>query len=315
MTKNMIINILPEISDLSFGNVDFYECLQKNTMQYRVLRILGSKENNWLKPLYDDFVNGKARGETKGAYVARLTSQMDESKKEAVSKCGVLDFEILANVFDAVERERKHDFSVSAPSKEMECLSNKAEFACVIIDRVAKEISFDKKTREEYIKANSVGKKAIIMAKLKTVNTCLEDKNERVQGLNRWMPYYMLNADKIIENASISLLSDDKDNTILAQMSNSFSELVEKDKKWLEVSKGLDGDVVNYDGESEIAQSVTPNNEEKTEIKTKKFGDLYPREMSQKQISKILQPFNITAGIKFLNQLLDAFQQLEVSMN
>lgn len=301
---------MPEMLDVTYGNMDFCETLQKNAMQNRVLRILGSKENNWLKPLYNEFVNGKARGETRGEYVARLSSKMDNS-----IKCGVLDFESLANVFDVVERERKHDFSISAPSKEMEEVSTKAEFACVIIDRVAKEISFDEDLRREYLNANNVGKKAIIMAKLKTINTAFDDKNEKVQSLNRWMPYYMLKADKAIAETSQSLLDEDKNNETLAQMTSSFMELVEKDERWFEASKGLGEDEVDYGEETKITPNMAPSAKEKVSPKTKKFGDLYPREMTQKQIAKRLQPFNIAAGIKFFNQLLDAFQELEVTMD
>lgn len=315
MTKNNIINILPEILELSYGNMKFGETLQKNVMQYRALRILASKENNWLMPLYKDFVNGKARGETRGEYVSRLLSKASATDKVHLSQSGVLDFESLSYVFDAVERGRKHDFSISAPSKEMEEISTKAEFACVIIDRVSKEISFDEELRREYLNANSAGKNAIIMAKLKTIDLALNDKNEKVQSLNRWMPYYMMKADKEIKSATDDLLSDDKNNEVLAQMSASFEELVEKDIKWLEASKGLDSKDVDYEMDSNDVQNKAPKEMEKSGSKTKKFGDLYPREMTQKQISKRLQPFNIAAGIKFFNQLLDAFQELEVSMD
>lgn len=301
---------MPEMLGVTYGNMDFCETLQKNAMQNRVLRILGSKENNWLKPLYNEFVNGKARGETRGEYVARLSSKIDNS-----IKCGVLDFESLANVFDVVERERKHDFSISAPSKEMEEVSTKAEFACVIIDRVAKEISFDEDLRREYLNANNVGKKAIIMAKLKTINTAFDNKGEKVQSLNRWMPYYMLKADKTIAEASQSLLDEDKNNETLAQMTSSFMELVEKDERWFEASKGLVEDEVDYGEETKTTPNMASSTNEKASPKLKKFGDLYPREMTQKQIAKRLQPFNIAAGIKFFNQLLDAFQELEVTMD
>lgn len=315
MTKNKIINILPEILDISYGNMDFGECLQQSAMQNRALRILGSKENNWLKPLYDDFVSGKARGETRGEFVSRLSLQMDMAKGDTVSKCGVLDFESLANVFDVVERERKHDFSISAPSKEMENISDKAEFMCVIIDRIAKEISLDANLKREYLNANSVGKKAIIMAKLKSVNTCLGEKSERVQSLNRWMPYYVMSADKAIKDVTGELLDEDKDNKTLAQMYGSFEEMVEKDEKWFEASKNQSDYVVDFEDKPESTKEETSTAEESNKKTTKKFGDLYPRGLTQKQIAKRLQPFNIAAGIKFLNQLLDAFQELEVTMN
>lgn len=302
MKENEIIDILPEMMEINYNGVDFNEILMKSAIQSRIIRILGSKENNWLKPLFEIYKNESAEERVNFANRIRKVAKdggidnVDETLK------GVLDLDILINVFNAIDRIKDDkDLSIPAPTKELKDITDNAETVCVMIDKVARAISANPILRGSYSSGSSSVRDIILRAELQSLDKDGKltsfDKSERVQSLNRWLPYYTLNADNALLD---TFAKSDRNNEVESQIVDSMREVVEKDEKWFEQSQKKNEndaeDMLNDEKEPELVR----------------FGDVFPRATPQSKISKMLQPYNIKVGIKFLNQIIDAFNDVLV---
>lgn len=299
MKKNEIINILPDVLDLEYSGTNFNEALKKSTIQSRILRILSSKENNWLKPLFDMYKSENDRS----AFLQKMENVARKQGVDLKVLNEILDVDILLNVFDAIDRIKDdEDLSIPAPTRELKSVTDNAENVCVMIDSVAREISNDGKLREGYISGTEPLRKIVIDAELNKLDRenrlVSNDKEKRVESLNRWLPYYSYNADSAVLKA---LTSIDEKNEFLSTVVASMTEVVEKDEKWLENSREQSYEV------DENAKHTS-----KEEEKLIEFGKVYPRATPQSKIAKELQPYNIKVGIKFLNAIIDAFNDVLV---
>ncbi len=300
MKKNEIVDILPEILDVEYAGMNFNEALRKSTIQSRIIRILGSKENNWMKPLFDMYKSVNDRN----VFLQKVNGMADKHGFELKSLNEILDINILMNVFDAIDRIKPdEDLSIPAPTKELKAVTDNAENVCVIIDKLAREISKDSDRREKYISSSEKARQLILHAELQSLEKqgklSTNDKNERVKSLNKWLPYYTLSADTALLN---KLSQIKEENELERKVIGSIEEIVEKDEKWLENSR-----------EQSYEETTKPTDEK--EEKLVKFGDVYPRPTPQSKISKMLQPYNIKVGIKFLNAIIDAFNDVLVREN
>lgn len=300
MKNNEIINVLPNMIDIEYDGINFNEALRKSATQSRILRILSSKENNWLKPLFDAYKSGNDRS----AFVQKLNDMADKHGVDInIALYGILDIDILLNVFDAIDRIKPdEDLSIPAPTKELKMVTDNAENVCVMVDSVAKEISFDRKMRGGYNTGTDHLKKIVVNAELKKLDSegrlITNDKGKRVESLNRWLPFYTYCADMAV----LETLSEiDEKSEFLSTVTESMKDVVEKDEKWFENSRKQP---------SEEGNVARPTFEE--EEKLIEFGKVYPRATPQSKIAKELQPYNIKVGIKFLNAIIDAFNDVLV---
>lgn len=298
-----MVNVLPNMLDIEYSGINFNEALRKSTIQSRILRILSSKEHNWLKPLFDVYKSENDRN----AFLQKINAVANSVGTDFdVALNGILDIDILMNVFDAIDRiKADEDLSIPAPTKELKSVTDNAESVCVMVDSVAKEISFDSRTRGGYISGTEPLRKIVVNAELKKLDKegrlITNDKVKRVESLNRWLPFYTYCADMAV----LETLSEiDEKSEFLSTVMESMKDVVEKDEKWFENSRkqpSEDGNVAR----------PTPEEEEKLI----EFGKVYPRATSQSKIAKDLQPYNIKVGIKFLNAIIDAFNDVLVREN
>lgn len=287
---------------MEYDGMNFGEVLMKSAIQSRIIRILSSKKNNWLKPLFDMYKSLNDRN----VFLQKVNGMADKHGVDLKALNEMLDINILMNVFDAIDRIKPdEDLSIPAPTKELKAVTDNAENVCVIIDRVAKEISKDDSMVTSYLSGSEKARQLILMAELQRLEKNGEflsnDKNKRVQSLNRWLPYYTINAD----TALLKKLSHVKDDSeFSAKLVGSIEEVVEKDEKWFACSQ----DDLILDEENEPTKATE-------EPKYVRFGDIYPRATPQSKIAKMLQPYNIKVGIKFLNEMIDAFNDVLVREN
>jgi len=113
-----------------------------------------------------------------------------------------------------------------------------------------------------------------------------------------------------------------KQGSFVNRFANSIAEVIKKDERRYLIDRGdlrrageaMVDVVVNPDSK---LTNMNPNiNANTTNVKDDdsliEFGKLYPRGIPQHQIAKMLQPYNIKAGLKFLDQIIDAFQHVMV---
>ncbi len=271
-----------------------------------MLEFLIGDENNSLSRLYDGYVNQNDDA------ITYYKSVMGEDFDPNVKLLGLFSVDVLCDTLDQMtgrgeyapntEKNQENNVEVNASQNtnvtntKAEIARDKARRAFFYMDVVINAIKADEKLYAEYVKGDSDTKDKIFREKYEQIKPTIKNPSEEQleKAEKKYLKTYQ--ADKI--SAIANEIGDKK---IPEEVTTILNKLAEQ--------YGL---VENVKDQTQNAPKE--GEKPKQEAGKKKFGDLYPRSPSAKAIAKKLQPFNIAAGIKFFNQLLDAFQKIEVKM-
>ncbi len=329
MTKKKeftLVDIMADTIGLQFNGVDFSDRFSSEAMQNRMFGVMHSKENNWAEGLYEVFLQQKSENPNLSAHDFLRNIKMGKDFDTALS--GIVNLETLGNVFDTFSEARGTgvvtSFLCSAKTKKV---AADADLAYFYMDQVSQLISRDESLRENYANMDTAGRQTMIMACLKSLKVKGALDNPTPKQLKvaqaRWRPVYRKSAD---EGVLLGMRDQGIDITdresFMYKFAASMSEVIRKDDTRLladrRVLRDLEEPMVDFDknpdkfsGDDEmdfVEREEKPRDENLIE-----FGKLYPREVPPYKIQKKLQPFNTKAALKFIDVLLDAFQNAQVA--
>ena len=312
--STVLPDVLGQSFDLEFENgLSFQEVINQDALQHRTKAFIQNPPNvvaDW----YEQFKEARKKHPQltgvdfiKGMQQSLLSNNPDAKLEDSLG--GFTNLETLANTFDLMTAKEADPNSKSegyAESPNAAAIRNRAGVLYYHIDMVSQAIAADPALMEEYDNGTPEDKKRIfgeVYSQLKADKKLDNPKPEAINDAGaRWRHYALLaneqrlwmdcsNTPECAENKTnndfMSVLSGimSKDNHMLEAVTQSFAEQGKP--------------IVDYD---ELEQQKDPV----------RFGDLYPREIPAFKIAKDLQPFNIKAGQKFLDQVINAFADVMV---
>lgn len=327
MTKKKeftLVDIMADTIGLQFNGVDFSERFSSEAMQNRMFGVMHSKENNWAEGLYEVFLQQKSENPNLSAHDFLRTIKMGENFDAALS--GIVNRETMGNVFDTFSETRGTgvvtSFLCSAKTKKV---VSDADLAYFYMDQVSQLISRDESLRENYANMDTAGRQTMIMACLKSLKAKgALDKPTPKQlkaAQARWRPVYRKSADEGVLLGMRDQGVDITDNeSFMYKFAASMSEVIRKDDtRFLSdrrVLRDMEESMVDFDRNPDkfsddeidfVEREAKPRDANLIE-----FGKLYPRGIPQYKIEKMLQPFNTKAGLKLLDTIMEAFNDVIV---
>ena len=328
MTKKKeftLVDIMADTIGLQFNGVNFSDRFSGEAMQNRMFGVMHSKENNWAEGLYEVFLQQKSENPNLSAHDFLRTIKMGPNFDAVLS--GIVNTETLGNVFDTFSETRGTSvvtsFLCSAKTKKVVA---DADLAYFYMDQVSQLISRDEGLRENYANMDAAGRQTMIMACLKSLKAKGALDNPTPKQLKvaqaRWRPVYRKSAD---EGVLLSMRDQGIDITdsesFMHKFAASMSEVIRKDDTRLmsdrKMLRDLEEPMVDYDRNpdrfsSDDEMDFVEREEKPRDANMIEYGKLCPRATPQYKIEKMLQPFNTKAGLKFLDQIISALQNVMV---
>lgn len=290
---------------MTFGDaIDTYS-------QEEMIKFLIGDQNNVVATLFDGYKNTNLDAKT---YVKQV---MGADFEQDAMLLGVLSMDTICDTFDQVAGRGDYSKTTEQNNKagensqsnttqgvnntkngtKADVARNRARLAFYYMDEVINAIKADEKLYAEYLEADGETKDKIFSEKYEQIKSNIQNPSEEKleKAEKKYLKTYQ--ADKIL--AIANELGDKKIPEGAVSLLNKLAE-----------KYGVLENIKEQNGNSATGEGENP----KAKTDKKKFGELYPRSPSAKAIAKKLQPFNIAAGIKFFNQLLDAFQKIDVKM-
>lgn len=325
----MLVDIMPETIGLQFDGIDFSQRFSSEAMQNRMFGVLHSKENNWAEGLYEVFLQEKSKNPNLSAHDF-LTSIKTGKDGRSFDKTlmGIVDLETMGNVFDTFAETRNTgivtSFLCSAKTKKV---AADADMAYFYMDQVSQMISSDESLRANYASMDTAGRQTMIMACFKSLKARGTLKKPTPQQLKaaqaRWRQIYRKSSDEAILCGMRDKGIDITDNeSFMYKFAASMAEIIRKDDTRLLADRKTLKDI----GEPLVDVDRTPDKfvgddkkdfgdreEKPRDPNLIEYGKLFPRATPQFKIEKMLQPFNTKVGLKFLDQIVQAFQNVLVA--
>lgn len=309
------VDMLPDVGPYSLGvalpnNMTFESAMEAYAMQDRAITML-EEGNNFIADLYDGF---KKSGKSAEEFIGAIEAQSGTNGLGSLA--GVCDINTLKNVFDYY-REKEAGSSKTPPTEVSirdtagtSAIYDNARRAYYYMDIVSNNIFTDPKLRETYEKGTEDERKQLFETTFENLkangllNTAPSEEQLK-DAEARWGHYYNIGSTEKLANE----MSGDVDNPNCQKILSVLAKNASKNEKLLET------ETARLEAEGKPVVEYAMEKEKQNEEKPKKliqFKELYPRGTPQFKISKELQPYNIKAGLKFLDQIMDAFNKVLV---
>lgn len=326
----MYVDIMADTIGLEFDGINFSGRFSREAMQNRMFGVMHSKDNNWAEGMYAAFLQQKSANPNLTAHDF-LTTISESSKKRGKSfdemLSGIVDLETMGNVFDTFAETQNSSiiasFLCSARTKKV---AEDADMAYFYMDQVSEMISKDEGLRANYASMDNAGRQTMIMACFKALKAKGAFKNPTPKKLKaaqaRWRQIYRKSSDEAV---LISMREKGMDITdsesFMHKFAASMAEVIKKDDTRLladrKTLRDLEEPMVDVERTPDRFTSDNGMEDEEPIRKERddnliEFGKLYPREIPPFKIEKMLQPFNVKAGLKFLDAIIEAFDNVLV---
>ncbi len=298
------------------------DVLSKDAMYDRVVSLIDIGDN-LIADMFNDF---KGRDITASEFIDMLKGQGADLTNGFY---GIADTEVFAHVFDYCklrdaekEKDPKAEVSMEEKCEGFADAKKQADMGYYYIDSVALAIYEDEKAREKFEKAKPSERQKIFAETLKRLkdNGLKSNPESEVMALARarWANHYnMAHLQNLVENGLGELCeSGDKNSEQYQRLTNAVLESYKRrEREQRDIDESL-----KSNNEAVVDREETPTNEatnengenEEEEAKLRKFGEIFPRGTPANKIAKMLQPYNIKVGKKFLDQMIDAFKNVMV---
>lgn len=298
------------------------DVLAKDAMYDTVLSLIDAGDNI-IADMYNQF---KGKDITASQYMEELAKHNADF---SYGVYGIADTDVFVSVFDYckvrdAEKENDHDAEVSMEEK---CegyadAKKKADMVYYQIDSVALGIYADEKVGEKFENAKPSERQKIFAETLNnlTANGTIKSdpgSDRLALARDRWANHYNM---ATLQNLAEGLVQIDGENSeeykkLTDAVIKSYKKKEEKqgaiDKKLGEAQEPVvDQETMTTNEMAE--ENEEGNEEENAEPKLKKFGEIFPRGTPATKIAKMLQPYNIKVGKKFLDQMIEAFKNVMV---
>ncbi len=329
-TKKQYIDIMSDMINLSFDDIDFGKRFQDEAMQNRLIRTMHSSHYNWVDSVYRSYLVARKDRPNYSAY-----EFVDTLKKSYTSKGVDMDKELsgltstrtIANVFDNFAGVEGTGVVASVlTSKGTKDVADSADMAYYYMDKVSEYISNDENLKASYLSMDKSGRQTMIMSilkKLKKSGTLTKpSQNEVKKAQLRWRAYYRRSSDEaILLNMRDNGVNITKSGSFLNKFAGAIAENLNSDRSRHLYDKktlnniGEDSVDINIDNSYGMTLDSPKISKEATKEEKEnliEFGKLYPRSTPAFKVAKELQPFNIKAGLKFLDQIIESFNNVLV---
>lgn len=281
--------------------------------------------NNIISNIYRDFV---VSGVSAKEYVEKLAENGTDFSE---GFAGAIDTDVLISTFDYC---KLRDIEVAKdPNKEVSmeehCVGydrdkSNASMCYAIADRVALSLAKDKPLRGKFESASKEERKKIIkeLSARKEVLDGPFTEKEIETSRERWSSLFKFATSERAgigfdqmkdENAKkLAEALDKYGNTLLGKYDQDNKKLVESGEKIVDAEinnkQAQNGStIVNDAPESGENGEATQEGDNLIE-----YGKVFPRATPATKIGKDLQPYNIKVGKKFLDQVIQAFQKVQI---
>lgn len=321
---------MSEMVNLNFDGIDFGKRFQDEAMQNRLIRTMHSSHYNWVDSIYRAYLVARKEQPNYSAHAF-----VDTIKKSYASKgvdmdkklSGLTSTKTIGNIFDNFAGvEGKCVIASVLTSKGTKDVADKADMAYYYMDKVSEYISNDESLKASYLSMDKSGRQTMIMSilkKLKKSGTLTEpSQNDVKKAQLRWRAYYRCSSDEAtllgMKDSGVDIT---KEGSFLSKFAGAIAENINgdrdsylSDQKLLDkldedkVDTNIDAGYGRVSNEPQISADATKEERENLI----EFGKLYPRSTPAFKVAKELQPFNIKAGLKFLDQIIEAFNNVLV---
>ncbi len=328
-TRITQIDILQDCLGIQFEGKTMGDFFEREAMQNRMFLFMNSSENNWMETLYSQYLERRKKEPSLTAakflepFIQGYKSRGVDIDKEL---CGIFDMETMGNVFDTYASLEGHLVIPSFRSSEKtKKVANEADMAYLYMDEMSRMISCDEALRAEYENGTSESRANLIKRCLKkikkegTLNNV--DKKRVLQAQYRWRAYFRKSKDEAILCQMRDMGADiSNTNGILCKFARAMGEVINIDTNRLSHDRTIlrqeglplveyDKDVSGFSRKDRLNQQILNKNEKDSLVE---FGKIYPRATPAYKIAKMLQPFNTKAGLKFLEQIIESFNDVMV---
>ena len=314
------VALMPDVAASSLGialpnNMNFEQAMEANAMQERALSFI-EQGNNFIANLYNHF---KTSGVSAQDYINNLqvAQQQQNGAVPTQDLLGICDLNTLANVFEFCQ-QREAGLAKQPPvtltfadNANTNAVRQNAQMAFYHMDCVSTAIFSDQALRDQYEKSNEAERKQMfeqVYNNLRTNNKI--NPSPTVDQLRdaeaRWGHYYNVGSNNRVAGAFVGQPKTPQNMEIVQALADTCSKsqaVFDSETKRLGV-----------EGKSQVdyARDLEAEKENEGDIATIKYGDLFPRGIPKFKIEKSLQPYNIKAGLKMMDMILGALQNIEV---
>lgn len=309
------VDMLPDVGPYALGvalpnNMTFESAMEAYAMQDRAITML-EEGNNFVADLYNGF---KASGKTAEEFIGVIEAQAGTNGLGSLA--GVCDTNTIKNVFEYY-REKEAGASKTPPTDVSikdtagtSAIYDNARKTYYYMDIVSNNIFSNPALRDIYENGTEDEKRNFFentfeQLKANGLLSSVPSEEQLKDAEARWGHYYNIGSTEKLANE----MSGDVNNPNCQKILSALAKNASKNEKLLETETArLEAEgkpVVEYARENEQEKEAAPE-------KLIQFKELYPRGTPQFKISKELQPFNIKAGLKFLDQIMEAFNKVMV---
>ncbi len=326
-------DVMASMLNLEFmPKVKFSDAIGKQAQLHRAYEFLrlgreGKDADNIICKLYDKFIELK---KTTPALTAEQFFSIDEFKDQE-SIAGIASLDTLKELFDMqyeidgmldgkgpeeIEKITSvpgFPYTASATTK---ATYENANLAYFYMDMVANTISADPELLEQFENGSDVEREQIsqnILTQLRADKKLENPTQEAISDAQtRWGTYANYASDAQLFRDFAASESTSESNPTHVSIAKTLGKIIQLDrdvftKGQTELSKSGKSSV-DYEDEN-IAEN---ENSGQLKVKEAQFKEYFPRSTPAFKIGKKLQPFNIKAGLKFLDQIMEAFNDVMV---
>lgn len=299
----------------------FADVFLKDTMYGLAIDLIDSG-NNVFADIYDEFKKHDVNAQE---FVDGLADKVDFSN----GFDGMVDKDVMISVFDYCksrdlekEKDPKSELSIEDNCVGFASARNNANACYHYIDMVSKALFENEEERRKFESADDNARKKIFDETLSKLNkdgafNDVPTGDKLSIARERWANHFELGALQGLFDSTRKIgtkEANDLAKTLLEignKKANSQKAINKKLKANGEHVLDLeDVDAKTQDQESENDEQA--QGEESEDAKLVKFGDVFPRSTPSSKIAKMLQPYNIKVGKKFLDQVIDAFKDVMI---
>lgn len=310
------VDMLPDVGPYALGvalpnNMTFESTMEAYAMQDRAITML-EEGNNFVADLYNGF---KASGKTAEEFIGAIEAQAGTNGLGSLA--GVCDTNTIKNVFEYY-REKEAGASKTPPTEVSikdtagtSAICDNAKKAYYYMDIVSNNIFSNPALRDIYENGTEDEKRNLFentfeQLKANGLLNSAPSEEQLKDAEARWGHYYNIGSTEKLANE----MSGDANNPNCQKILSALVKNASKNEKLLETETAR----LEAEGKP-VVDYARENEQEKEEVPEKliQFKELYPRGTPQFKISKELQPFNIKAGLKFLDQIMEAFNKVMVA--
>lgn len=326
-SKGMDPNVLPNVMESSLGielepGLNFEQVIANDAMQERAIHF-AMNPPNFIADMYAKFKEKKKQypeltGQDFAKEIFETQQGKDGALKDEMVVQGIASMDAIGRAFDAcAEMEasgKTSDIDLSAHASTKDGYA-KAQIAYYHMDVVAQMIAEDPELREEYETASLEDKKKIfgrVYTELKNNKRLENPTEEQIKAaVDRWRPYGLLSHNaKIFKDFQNSPEFEENETNLNTLMA--LGKMVSEEEAMLNsiIENAKPGQkTVDYGMEY---QNMAESDNMSDKYRDPKFIEMFPRGIPQFKIEKSLQPYNIKAGLKLLDQIMDAFNEVMV---